>query len=770
MSDDVLITPGSRKIEFIDSTDTVDAKIETDSSGNLVITNAGGDISLGDATADIFIGDGVNNVDIVFEQDGEIRGTTGVTVTLGASGSNVRMATDLNLNSNDITNVNDLTVAGNLTVQGTTTTLETATLNVEDKNITLNYGSGDTSGSADGAGITIQDAVNSTTDATFNWNATNDRWEISHGLNFQDNDFILWGGNAILQHTGTYTYIGDNSSGSALRITGGNLGIGTNPVSSLDLGTGNAVGDGLSFGSTSTELRRANSGNNLQMAHWGSVSMIIDSDGNDTTRFFNIMHGTNDSATATELFRVQENGNVGIGTTSPAYKLDVAGEIRSSSRLWLSTIDAVSISGSDLRIGYSNNNLLFRTNSGERMRITSAGNVGIGITNPSYKLVVSNGGASGIEFGPAYSGTANLIQSYNRSGAAYVNTVYDADTHRFNISGSEKVRIDSSGNLGIGTTSPGQLLDVDGTARFGTSTYRITLQGNSSGGYFKIGTTSNDDSLANFGTFSSSFVLDTTQPNGFVFRHSGAEKMRLNSSGNLGIGTTNPSSHKLQVVGISKLSSIVHKSGTLVITTASGDNYIGTIETSGNGDGSGATLTIYDGHRKTTRIIYIAIQNGSGTNSLDYSVKGSGGSTEVDIQLKYINRSGAANKTDFYLASSGGKSYTQIYSWEAEGLIEDTGHSSTGATTIDLDDDISIMTLSNGNAGIGTTSPDTTLDVTTGGVAGIILNQDTTNSAVSSRLFFKDSTRTNAIINVNGNLELRTGATIGSSFTDRWIR
>ena len=63
MSNDVLITPASRKIEFKDSSATVDAKIETDSNGNLVITNPGGDISLGDTTADVFIGDGA----IVFQ-------------------------------------------------------------------------------------------------------------------------------------------------------------------------------------------------------------------------------------------------------------------------------------------------------------------------------------------------------------------------------------------------------------------------------------------------------------------------------------------------------------------------------------------------------------------------------------------------------------------------------------------------------------------------------------------------------------------------------
>lgn len=102
MADDVLITPASRKIEFFDSSNNIDAKIELDSSGNLVITNPGGDISLGDTTADIFVGDGVNNIDIVFEQNGEIRGVTGVTLTLGQSDSNVQMATDLDLNTNDL--------------------------------------------------------------------------------------------------------------------------------------------------------------------------------------------------------------------------------------------------------------------------------------------------------------------------------------------------------------------------------------------------------------------------------------------------------------------------------------------------------------------------------------------------------------------------------------------------------------------------------------------------------------------------------------------
>ena len=79
----------------------------------------------------------------------------------------------------------NLTVAGNLTVEGSQTVLETTTLSVEDKNITLNYGSGDTSGSANGAGITIQDAVNSSTNATILWDATNDKFDFSHPIQIE---------------------------------------------------------------------------------------------------------------------------------------------------------------------------------------------------------------------------------------------------------------------------------------------------------------------------------------------------------------------------------------------------------------------------------------------------------------------------------------------------------------------------------------------------------------------------------------------------------
>ena len=207
MSDNVLITPASRKIEFFDSAANVDAKIETDSSGNLLITNTGGDISIGDTSSDIFVGDGTNSIDIVFEQSGEIRGLTGVTLTLGQSDSNVQMATDLDLNTNDIINVNNLTVggylagpstftidpagvgdntgtvviAGNLQVDGTTTTINSTTVTVDDLNLTLASGAANAA-AANGAGLTVDGA-----NATITYDSSNDEWDFNKNINITGN-------------------------------------------------------------------------------------------------------------------------------------------------------------------------------------------------------------------------------------------------------------------------------------------------------------------------------------------------------------------------------------------------------------------------------------------------------------------------------------------------------------------------------------------------------------------------------------------------------
>ena len=102
--------------------------------------------------------------------------------------------------SGDLTVSTNAVIAGDLTVNGTTTTINTETLDVKDKNITLNYG-GDTT-SADGAGITIEDAVGAGTDATILWDGSSDTFDFSHAIDVTGT--ITADNNLTIQNSAAY--------------------------------------------------------------------------------------------------------------------------------------------------------------------------------------------------------------------------------------------------------------------------------------------------------------------------------------------------------------------------------------------------------------------------------------------------------------------------------------------------------------------------------------------------------------------------------------
>jgi len=112
---DVIITPASGLIDFQNTSGISSATIQLDGNGNLTINAAAGNIEIGDTASDIFIGDGVANVDIVFEEDGEIRGLTGKTITLGQSDSFIAFAGDI---TGDVDFTGGLNVTGVSTFQG----------------------------------------------------------------------------------------------------------------------------------------------------------------------------------------------------------------------------------------------------------------------------------------------------------------------------------------------------------------------------------------------------------------------------------------------------------------------------------------------------------------------------------------------------------------------------------------------------------------------------------------------------------------------------
>ena len=175
------------------------------------------------------------------------------------------------------------------------------------------------------------------------------------------------------------------------------------------------------------------------------------------------------SAAPEMRMRINYNGNVGIGTSSPDTLLTL--ETASSPTLKIkdttqgATLLAFS-QNSNSHIGtYSSHPLVFDTNSSERMRITSAGNVGIGSTNPTSISANTSSltvGSSRNDLTGAIVYQANgTIKSQMYWDSAGLQTVVNSGDARWYTGGvNDRLRITSGGNVGIGTTSPSVRLEV----------------------------------------------------------------------------------------------------------------------------------------------------------------------------------------------------------------------------------------------------------------------------------------------------------------------
>ena len=98
------------------------------------------------------------------QEDGWVNNWTGIKVGAGYGSTGTTIDASGNISTDG-----NVVIGGDLTVSGTTTTVNTDDLTVKDPNITLNYSTGDSSSTANNAGITIQDAVDASTDASILW-------------------------------------------------------------------------------------------------------------------------------------------------------------------------------------------------------------------------------------------------------------------------------------------------------------------------------------------------------------------------------------------------------------------------------------------------------------------------------------------------------------------------------------------------------------------------------------------------------------------------
>lgn len=175
-------------------------------------------------------------------------------------------------------------------------------------------------------------------------------------------------------------------------------------------------------------------------------------------------------------------GNVGIGTATPAHRLDIKGaslSIESASNLNGYVRIANSLRGWSLgmlgAVGWERFSIYDLTADAERVTVAPGGNVGIGTSTPQKKLSVSNGGANGLEVEPS-EGDYTRVLSFNRNTFSYTPLMLEGEHIRLLTgAGVEAVRVTTTGNLGIGTNAPGHRLTVAGAG--GTATLNLLESG-----------------------------------------------------------------------------------------------------------------------------------------------------------------------------------------------------------------------------------------------------------------------------------------------------
>jgi hypothetical protein len=511
---------------------------------------------------------------------------TAVVAGTNLNGGGTSGSVTLNLDSTitgDHTFSDNVIISGDLTVNGTTTTVNTNDLNVKDKNITLNYSTGDSSASANGAGITIQDAVSATEDATLTWNNTNDSFNFSHPLNvtgtvtadgfqtdttntnynllarnsFNASTYIQNGGPGDILHVrsgsmsagqgdlhfkvsnnGDISFYDDTGSSQALfwDASAESLGIGTtSPNAKLELNV--ASGDGLLIKSADVStIKMKGSGS---VTDWGFAATYLAA--GDFGIYASNSAGGDPITAGTAKMYFKSNGKVGIGTTSPSGELHVSN----------AADFYVDVDGTDSAVvfkeGGGNSWRIGNRASGDKFNITqdasslgtnvrftidNGGKVGIGTTSPNFKLHLKDGTSTAVyqQFSNDTTGNTTsdgTVLGIDADGDFLINNL-ESKTIKLYTADTERIRLDSAGQLGIGTTSPSALLHVKSTGNGEIEVERAS------------------GALINLQAQSARGVIGTDSNHELQLKTNSTARVTITTSGRVGINETSPQ-HDLHI-------------------------------------------------------------------------------------------------------------------------------------------------------------------------------------------------------------------------------
>jgi hypothetical protein len=339
--------------------------------------------------------------------------------------------------------------------------------------------------------------------------------------------------------TGGNVGIGTTSPGSALHVTGT---IGATPI-----GTGVHMGTDSVNNASIIQINQGGSTSGTAIMDFGYsgvnyVSRIIHD--NNTKNLTILVNGGASSVT------FQSSGNVGIGTNSPAYTLDVTGSLRSTGDIFIGNGTAAEalnlwdIPGAAWQLSTGGYNLSIRNGTVgstmvDRVTIASTGNVGIGTTTPIGKMSVDYSGISANQ---------NVLSLHTSNTATNDYNLIEAGH-----GASSTFVLKGNGNVGIGTTSPSEKLHINGNIILGSSTadsnvdYTISTPGQLTINANNASTQDNTfvalTLTSGVSSNQSNIILCGSANNSFrhiVFSTMNTERMRLSSSGNLGIGTSTP--------------------------------------------------------------------------------------------------------------------------------------------------------------------------------------------------------------------------------------